>query len=232
MRQVEQLELPLWEILQEAAIAPDEANLQQLLDVLDESLLNLDTVAQLQVGAEAIAQIVEVFQGRSTLAFEELESTSSDAGPTMPTDAFDHYVRQTMEVDFDQFIEPFEKLPRKISERSGGIGNESGSVVGELDQTALLQALDAQMRQHPAWTEAEAFNQTMGIAHDEDVSTWVGKISQCLHECQMTAIPLVQLQHRVELPFVQLWLALLLGGFAIEQRGTFYETEQIWVVGA
>jgi hypothetical protein len=75
-----------------------------------------------------------------------------------------------------------------------------GSVVGDLDQTALLQALDEQMCQHPAWLEAEVFNQAMGIAHDEDVSTWVGKINQCLHECQITSIPLVQLQQTVEMP--------------------------------
>ncbi len=77
MRQVEQLELPLWEMLQVAAIAPDEADLRQLLKVLDESLSELDTVGQLQVAAEAIAKIVQVFQERSTLAFEELEATSA-----------------------------------------------------------------------------------------------------------------------------------------------------------
>ena len=41
----------------------------------------------------------------------------------------------------------------------------------ELDQAALLQALDEQMSQHPGLTEVKAFNQAMGIAHDEDVST-------------------------------------------------------------
>lgn len=44
MKPVEQLQLPLWEMLQEAAIAPDEADLRQLLDRLDESLTELDTV--------------------------------------------------------------------------------------------------------------------------------------------------------------------------------------------
>ncbi|MBD2068691.1 hypothetical protein H6F93_14365 [Leptolyngbya sp. FACHB-671] len=52
---MEQLELPLWDVLKEATAAPGEADLQQLLKVLDESLLMLDTVGQLQVAAEAIA---------------------------------------------------------------------------------------------------------------------------------------------------------------------------------
>ncbi len=110
--------------------------------------------------------------------------------------------------------------------------------MGELDQAALLQALDEQMSQHPGLTEVEAFNQAMGIAHDEDVSTWVGAIrsgsallrAQCLQERQSATIPLVQLQQTVGMPLVHLWLALLLGGFVIEQRGKFYETEQVWVM--
>ena len=231
MRQIEQLELPLWDLLQEATIAPDEADVQQLLDVLEKSLSQLDVIGQLQVAAEAIAQIVQVFQDRSALAFEELEATNSDDGPVMTEDAFDRYVRQTMEVDFEQFIEPLEKLPRKVPERSGGAGDESGSVVGELDPSALLQALDEQMSQHPEWTEVEVFNQAMEIAHDEDVSTWVGTISQWMGEQQVAGIPLVQLQQAIDMPLIQLWLALLLGGFAIEQRGEFYETQQIWVFG-
>jgi len=129
---------------------------------------------------QGVAQIVQVFQERSTLAFEELDATNSSEGSVMPTDAFDCYVRQSMEVDFEQFIDPLEKLPRKVSERSGVVEDESGSVVGELDQAALLQALDEQMRQHPEWTEAEAFNQAMSIAHDEDVSTWAGMIQSLL----------------------------------------------------
>lgn len=231
MKAIEQLDLPLWEMLKEATIAPDEADLRQLLDVLEGALSNLDMVRQLQVAEEAIAQIVQVFQERSTLAFEELEATASDAGPVMAEDAFDRYVRQTMEVDFAQFIEPLETLPRKARERQVRL-DEQGSVAGEIDQAALLQALDEQIGQHPGWTEAEAFNRAIGIAHDEDVSTWTKAIAQCLQERQISMIPLVQLQQTVGMPLVQLWLALLLGGFTIEQRGEFYEAERIWVLAS
>lgn len=229
MGQFEQLELSLWEILREATIAPDEADLQQLLNLLDDSLTALDTIGQLYVAAEAIAQIVNLFQERSTLAFEELEATNSDEGPVMPQDAFDRYVRQTMEVDFEQFIAPLASLPRNVSERD--LVNERGSVVGEVNQVALLQALDEQMSQCPGLTEVEAFNRAIEIAHNEDVSTWVGAIVQWMNDHQVAVIPLVQLQQSMGMPLIQLWLALLLGGFAIEQRGEFYETQQVWVLG-
>lgn len=230
MRQVEQLELPLWEVLKEASVAPDAADLRELLAVLDATLSNLDTVGQLRVAAEAIAQIVHVFHERSTLTFEELEATNSDAGPVMPEDAFDRYVRQTTEVDFEQFIEPLASLPRKSPERQN-LPDEPDSIVGEIDQTSLLQALDEQMRQNPGLTEVEAFNRAIEIAHDEDVSSWIGEIAQWMTEQHMATVSLLQLQQAVGMPLIQLWLALLLGGYAIEQRGEFYETQQIWILG-
>jgi hypothetical protein len=160
MRQVEQLALPLWAVLQEAASAPDEANLQQLLRVLDESLAALETVGQLQGAAEAIAQIVQVFQDRATLAFEALEATSSAAGPVMPSDAFARYVRQSMALDFEPFIAPLASLPRRVPERSASVDGQ-GSVVGALDQAALLQALDEQMSQQAGLTDVAVFNVTV-----------------------------------------------------------------------
>ncbi|MBM0745516.1 hypothetical protein JOY44_29290 (plasmid) [Phormidium sp. CLA17] len=228
MRQIEQLELGLWEVLKEAAIAPDEADVGQLLDGLDAALLSLDTVGQLQVAAEAISQIAQVFCDRSALAFEELEATTSDEGPVMPTEAFDQYVRQTMEVDFDQFIKPLATLPRKITERQAIA--EGDSVVGELNRTTVLQVLDQQMSQEPDLTEAEIFNHTWAIAHDEDVAAWARAIAQWMAEQQVSMAPLVELQQSTGMPLIQLWLALLLGGFTLQQRGEFYETAQIWVL--
>lgn len=224
-----QVEPPLWEVLRAAAIAPDEADMRQLFDVLEEALIEVDTVGQLQVAAEAIAQIVQVFQARSVLTFEELEATVSEDGPTMPENAFDRYVRQTMEVDFEQFIEPLESLPRKLPERQTE-SLEGRSVVGELDQAALLQALDEQMQEHPDWTEMEAFNQALAIAHDEDVASWVEAIAHWMENQQVLMIPLVQLHQTLDMSLVQLWLALLLGSFMVEQRGEFYDIQQVWVV--
>ncbi|MBI4783168.1 MAG: hypothetical protein HY785_17875 [Oscillatoriophycideae cyanobacterium NC_groundwater_1537_Pr4_S-0.65um_50_18] len=227
MEPVEPLELLLWEMLREATIAPAEADLRQLLDGLEESLLKLNPPEQLQVIAEAITQIVQVFQERSVLAFEELEATNSDEGPVMPSDAFDRYVRQTMEVDFESFIEPLTRLPKRSPERLG----EGNSVVGELDKAALLQVLDEQMSQEPELTEAEIFNQTLTLAHDEDVSVWSAAVTQWMTEQQVATISLLGLQQSMGVPLVQLWLTLLLGGYAIEQRGEFYQTEQLWVSG-
>lgn len=230
MRQLEQLELALWDVLKAATSAPDAADVRQLLDGLDVALLKLDTVGQLQVTAEAIAQITQLVCDRSTLALEALEATNSADGPVMPANAFDRYVRQSMAVDFEQFIESLAGLPRKPPERQS-LADEPDSVVGVLDQVALLQALDEQMRQQPGLTELEAFNQAIGLAHAEDASAWNTAIAQWLREHQIVTVPLVQLQRAMGMPLIQLWLALLLGGYDMEQRGEFYDTQQIWVLG-
>lgn len=231
MSTVEQLELQLWASLSEAAQVPEAAELAQLWQLLDITLVKLDTPKQLQVAAEAIAQIAEVFQERSTLIFEELEAATSEDGPIMPADAFDRYVRQTMTVDFEQFIESPTSLLRKAPQRCTERFAEDGqSVVGELNQAVLLQALDEQMTQ-AGLTEVEAFNRALEIAHDEDVSEWTQVISRWLEQPSTVPIALPSLQKAVKMPLVQLWLALLLGNYQIEQRGEFYDNQHIWIIG-
>jgi hypothetical protein len=39
----------------------------------------------------------------------------------------------------------------------------------------------------------------------------------------------LELQKAIGMPLVQMWLALLLSGYGVEQRGEFYEVETIWV---
>ncbi|MBD2258331.1 hypothetical protein [Pseudanabaena sp. FACHB-2040] len=223
-----QLELPLWQVLETAAQAPAEADMIALLDLLEETLSALDALGRLQVVSEGIAQIVQVFEMRSQIAFEDLEATASDEGPPMPANAFDQYVRQTMELDFEPFIAAPEDLP-KASSHGRDDGALTTSVAGELDRAALLQVLETQMSQEPALTEADIFNRTLSLAHEEDVSTWVAEITRWMSQNACTEITLIQLQQLTGMPLIQLWLALLLGGYPIEQRGDFYDISSVWV---
>ena len=40
---------------------------------------------------------------------------------------------------------------------------------------------------------------------------------------------LIDLQNKLKLPIVEVWLGLLLGDFKLSQKGTFYDVDQIWV---
>ncbi|MBW4517990.1 MAG: hypothetical protein KME11_22545 [Timaviella obliquedivisa GSE-PSE-MK23-08B] len=43
------------------------------------------------------------------------------------------------------------------------------------------------------------------------------------------AVTLLELQRAIGIPLIQIWLALLLSGYGVEQRGGFYEAGTIWV---
>jgi hypothetical protein len=143
-----------------------------------------------------------------------------------------NFFAQSLSLDLDDLFEEPEAVMYP-SERRFSTGEASptrsttqGTIVGELDKDALLNALDEQLSQHPEMTEAEAFEAAIAVAHGENVSEWVGAIGQALQEQEQT---LLGLQEQLRMPWVEVWLAVLLGGFGVEQRGEFYQRETIWV---
>lgn len=206
--------LPLWNALQEAATFPETADLKQLWETLDKALAVLDAADQLAVAAEAIAQLAQLFQERSQLTFELLDAATSAEGPIMAEDAFIGFVRQSMHVDFSEFIEPPPNLTRKPYDyHEHSHVNADRSVVGVVSQDALLQVLDAQASEQ----EAEAaYRQVLSVAHAEDVSTWSGAIAAYLQQQTADSVCLSQLQQALHMPLVELWLGLLLGGYRME----------------
>ena len=138
----------------------------------------------------------------------------------MADDAFDRYVRQSMVVDFEQFIEPLQSLPRKIPEQA----KNGNSIVGEIDKEILIQSLE----QENILSFEEEFEQAISTAHAEDISAWVEAIAYCIIN-NSSPIRLLDLQKALKLPIVEIWLGLLLGNFKLEQRGSFYDSNEIWI---
>ena len=225
MPQFEWIDLPVWTEIKVAANEPEEADLARLWQEVEDAIVNLGCLGRLQVAGEAISQITDLFELRSQLAFESIQAVGSDDGPVMSGDAFDRYVRQSMQIDFDVYIEPLSSLPRKVSEFQVGDEVEGmQSVVAEIERKVLLEAI----LPDPVDPET-AYKEAIGLAHDEDVSAWGAAISARLEEWG-EPVSLLTLQGSIEMPLVQVWLALLLNGMTLEQRGDFYQTEQVWVL--
>jgi hypothetical protein len=218
MLQVEWSKLPLWEVLQTAAIEPEDANVARLWQEVEEAIVDFDYPEQLQVAGEAISQIADVFRARSVLAFEELQATASHDGPIMPQDAFDRYVRQTMQIDFEEYIEPLVGLPRKVPQMI----EVDRSIIVEVGKQELLTMLEESESVNPETT----YEQAIAIAHEENISEWGATISAWLNY-RGQPVSLLELQKSVKMPLVRVWLALLLNGFELEQRGEFYR--KFWV---
>ena len=217
---VKQLELDLWDVISSARQTPEDANFLMVFKLLDLTLVDLDTRSQLRIAGEAVCQIADLFCDRSSFLFEELHSRAVKGEPIMADDAFDRYVRQSMMVDFDQFIEPLQSLPRKIPEPT----KHGNSIVGAIDKEVLIQALE----QESLLSVEEEFERAISTAHAENVSGWIEAISQCITN-NSHPICLKDLQKTLKLPIVEIWLGLLLGDFKLEQRGNFYDSNEIWI---
>jgi hypothetical protein len=188
--------------------------------LLDLTLVELDTRTQLRIAGEAVCQIADLFCDRSNFLFEELHSRAVKGEPIMADDAFDRYVRQSMVVDFDQFIEPLLSLPRNIPEQT----KHGNSIVGAIDKEVLIQALE----QESLLSVEEEFERAISTAHAEDVSSWIEAIAQYI-ENNFSPMRLIDLQAALPLSMVEIWLSLLLGDFKLEQRGEFYNASEIWI---
>ena len=169
---VKQLESNLWDVLSTARQTPEDMNLPMVFKLLDLTLVDLDTRSQLRIAGKAVCQIADLFCDRSSFLFEELHSRAVKGEPIMAYDAFDRYVRQSMVVDFEQFIEPLQSLPRKISEQR----KSGNSIVGEIDKEVLIQVLE----QESLLSVEEEFERAISTAHAEDVSSWIEAIAYSL----------------------------------------------------
>jgi hypothetical protein len=133
--------------------------------------------------------------------------------PILTPELLHEVLRQTMTLNLDDVLDDpdlWQCTPQP-----------SDSVAGAVDKSNLLEFL-AQM-------EPETKQDALAVAHDEDFSAWIGAISGWMKEHQSQDVSLLELQRSLQMPFIELWLALLLGGYAIEQRGDFYQTEGVWV---
>ena len=212
------IQLTIWERLNLATTNSVGADFLGLLTEVDESIEELLPADRLSAAGEAIRRLGEIYAYRSAEQLSEIEYLfRPEQEPVMPLDAFDCYVRQSMMVDLEQFIEAPE-LPEY--EREYNL-----TMVREQSKAAIL----ATIGEAEEIDSIAAYEQVMALAHDENVSEWGAAISIWLNECGQS-VSLVTLQRAVEMPLVQVWLGLLLNGFALEQRGEFYDTEGVWIL--
>jgi hypothetical protein len=216
MAEVKQLELDLWAVLREANAAPEVAEFPVIWQALDQVLPELAIVEQLKTASETIAQVADIFQVQAGLIFEELDATATNEGPRMAEDAFDRYVRQYMAIAFDDYIEEPE-----AARSTWASEDEFYSVVESVEKEELLEVLHDEI----VMTEAEAHAAALAVAHGEDISEWVKAIGVQLAKVG-TTIELQVLLELVQLPLIELWLGLLLGGYGMGREVEEFERDE------
>ena len=205
-----QLELNLWAELED---------FQQMLDGVEAIVSHLPESQQLQAAGDALLHIAQMCESRSEMLITEWEEAYRD--PIVGQGFFAEMVRQTMAVDLSELMEsvPLRK-PRTQTEKP------SGTIVATVEKEVVL-AMVEQIEQESETPK----QQVLGVAHSEDVSGWTAAISGWLAH-QSSEVSWSELEAELGMPWVELWLGLLLGGFRVELRGEFYQRETIWIEAA
>lgn len=232
------VQLELWTVIESAEEVPEQADLEQIWSILDVALDALSVRSQLKLVGDVIDRMAQIIHDRALLTIGEIHHIGNVEGPIMPPGAFDRFVRQSMRVNLMQFVEAPSIPPRAIQVDSKfDYPNDGRSVVAEIDQAALLEALDEELK---FFEEPETYEQAISLAHTENVQDWINAIEQYFEAQPDQAILFTDLTAAIntisekeakksQISWVQTWLALLLGGYQLEQRGEFYQAKTIWV---
>lgn len=215
---IRQLELNLECALEEAAEMPETVDVVALWRQLEGELSDLSQRDQLKVAGDILVELAGLCETKADLLWENWQDAHNDEGPVMDGDWLQGLTRQTQELDFSDLV----NRSYRTQEQSEVGTDEEGSVIGIVEKDsalALVQAID----------EAELKTQALAVSHAENVSDWIKALSDIqIGEPQR----LIDVQCRLQMPLITVWLAALLGGFYVEQRGNFYATEEVWIGAA
>ena len=215
-------QLSLWDLLDAAQVEETEGDLVNIWTALEAEVAIRETIEdKLIVSAQTIEQVAQVFFERALLTFEQLDARVGREGPEMPNDAFDRYVRQSMEVEFDDYIEPLEALPRKPIEASD---REESLITENMNLETLLALIgEEETSQDPA-------EMIRTLAGDDDPKHWIGQVRGCLN-AYPEGRSFLSVQREAQLELVEAWLGTLLGQIQMNQvgEGDFYAGDRLWV---
>ncbi|MFN6538299.1 MAG: hypothetical protein RM021_018385 [Nostoc sp. EkiNYC01] len=214
-------QLTIWDVLDEMSEAPPTSTLAPVWECLDVELENLPLEAQLSTAALAFSQIADILKSRAEVLLQDTRSLHSPKGPIVSTDIFAGLVRTTMHLDLDDLIEP--EIPQTFKphrpHQFSHPTEEGDSVIAPVEKANVLAMLD----------EVTSLEDVYKLAGDEDVQEWQGAIAKYLLHVK-DEISLNKLQSALKISIVEVWLGLLLGNFTLEQRGDFYNSQDIWII--
>ena len=215
MVNVRQLELNLEVAFEEAAEVPEHADVLSLWKQFEGELAGLEQRDHLRVAGDILVQLAGLCEAKADLLWEDWQDAHNAEGPVMDSDWLQGLTRQTQELDFSDLVQR--------SYQTGDHPNEDktdeDSVAGDVAKLSVLDMIDA-------LEDADLKSQALAVSHAENVSDWVQALADKQAESPQR---LVDLQQQLQMPLIEVWIAALLGGFPLEQRGSFYQTQEVWV---
>ncbi|MEL7227433.1 MAG: hypothetical protein AAGL17_22030 [Cyanobacteria bacterium J06576_12] len=214
MDSARQLKLNLEVALEEAAEIPENVDVLGLWNQFEGELAGLEQRDHLRVAGDILVQLAALCETKADLLWEDWQDAHNADGPVMDGDWLQGLTRQTQELDFSELVQrSYQTGERAVIE------DIDESVAGAVEKASALALVDA-------LGEESLKTQALSVSHAENVSDWVKSLSGV-----QTDVPqrLLSIQSQLKMPLSELWLAALLGGFTLEQRGGFYETAEVWI---
>ena len=216
MVSVRQLELNLEVALEEASEVPEDADVLSLWAQFEGDIARLEQRDRLRVAGDILVRLAGICEAKADVLWEDWQDAHNAEGPVMDGDWLQGVIRQTQELDFSELVN---RSYRTSSNLPNEDKTDEDSVAGDASKLSVLEMIDA-------LEDADLKSQALAVSHSENVSEWVAAIV-----CQQKKEPqrLVDVQRQLKMPLVEVWIAALLGGFSLEQRGSFYSTDEVWL---
>ena len=216
MVSVRQLELNLEFAFEEAAEVPETADVLSLWAQFEGELAGLGQRDRLRVAGDVLVQLAGLCEAKADVLWEDWQDAHNADGPVMDGDWLQGLTRQTQELDFSDLVN---RSYHANSENLNEDKEEKDSVAAGVEKLSVLEMIDA-------LDEADLKSQALAVSHAENVSDWVKALSAQQKDSPQR---LVDIQQQLGMPLIEVWIAALLGGFPLEQRGSFYQTQEVWV---
>lgn len=199
--------------LETALANPPAARLQDLWLLLEPILEQLNDRERLQLAGEAIAQLATLCHLRAEQILGDWEEIHNEIGPLITDELLAGLVQQTMYLNISALTRKSRggRKPKPIQ--------PTESIAGVVEKEKLLEFIEVE----------EAAQAALAVAHNEDVSAWIAAIATWSNRHRVEAVSLLELWQNLDMPLIEVWLGLLLGGYHLESRGSFYDASQIQV---
>ena len=216
MVSLKQLELNLGMALEEAAEVPEAADVLSLWAQFEGELEGLEQRDRLRVAGDVLVQLAGLCEAKADVLWDDWQNAHNAEGPVIGDDWLQRLTRQTQELDFSDLVS---RSYTPSCDRPDEDKADEDSVAGDVGKLSVLDMINA-------LEDADLKSQALAVSHAENVSDWVRAISDGQTDAPQR---LVDLQLFLQMPMVEVWIAALLGGFPMEQRGSFYQTQEVWV---
>ena len=207
-----QLQLNLWQQLEQAQASPEATDWRQLCLAFDEAIDLTPVELRLATAADAIEQMADLLLARATAWAEDWNRRPGD-GPVLNDELFAELVRQSFSLDLSGLVDEPELYVRSASEKSH---EDADSVVEYREKSEVLAGLES-------FVGEDVGEELEQLAYDENIAAWAEAVRGWMLERQQAdEVAFAELREGVGLSVVKVWLALLLGGFRLRQSGGFY----------